>query len=48
MEADCILANQIVNATGDKVLADIVYTGVRVGGGEGWDKPYSWGFGRTK
>lgn len=48
LEADLELASGIEKLTGDKAFAGLVLAGVRVGGGEEWDKPYSWGFGRTK
>jgi len=38
---------RVARITGDVDLAQIMFTGVRVGGGTIWKKSYSWAFGRS-
>lgn len=45
--ADAKLMVDVVEITGDVKLAEIMYLGVRVGGGSKFKRPYSFGFGRT-
>lgn len=46
MIADLELRIDILRITQSIALADIMFAGVRAGGGSGWGRSYSWGFGR--
>jgi len=45
LAADQKLQTCVQNATGNKVLADMMFTGVRTGGGPYYFTPYRWGYG---
>lgn len=46
--ADLELEIDVLKITQDVSLSQIMYSGVRVGGGSIWGRTYSYGFGRTK
>jgi hypothetical protein len=45
LKADQALKMCVEKASGSKVLADIMYAGVRAGGGPQFATPYRWGYG---
>ena len=45
LKADQELGACVLRATGDKALADLMYAGVRAGGGPHFYTPYRWGYG---
>lgn len=46
--ADAELMIDVVKITKNINLAQLMFTGVRAGGGSFWGKPYSYGFGRSE
>jgi hypothetical protein len=46
LDADRALKTCVVKASGSKTLGELMFTGVRAGGGPYYYTPYRWGYGR--